>query len=176
MQKGPLSANTKSMISKDKKRDILVKLESALAEATATSFVSFTKLTVTDASLMRRALKGAGVRYYVAKKTLIRLALASKGYAGQVPELPGEVAIAWTTGEDTTAPARSIYEYGRKLKGAVALVGGIFENAFADATTITAIATIPPTPVLRGMFLNVIHSPIQGFVIALDKIREQKTA
>ncbi len=40
----------------------------------------------------------------------------------------------------------------------------------------TAIATIPPVPVLRGMFVNVINSPIQGLVIALDKVREQKAA
>ena len=39
-----------------------------------------------------------------------------------------------------------------------------------------AIATIPPVPVLRGMFVNVINSPIQGFVIALDQIREKKSA
>lgn len=162
------------MISKDKKREILAKLEGAFAEATAASFVGFSKLTVTDASLMRRELKSTGVRYYVAKKTLIHRALAARGYTGNVPELPGEVAIAWTTGEDVTAPARSIYEYGRKLKGAVALIGGIFENAFVGVAEMTAIATIPPVPVLRGMFLNVINSPIQGLVIALDKIREQK--
>lgn len=161
-------------ISKDKKREILVKLESALAEATTTSFVGFSKLTVMDASALRRELKNSGVRYYVAKKTLLRLALKQQGFAGQAPELPGEVAIAWTAGEDVTAPARSIYEYGRKLKGAVALIGGIFENAFVGVAEMTAIATIPPVPVLRGMFLNVINSPIQGLVIALDKIREQK--
>ena len=40
----------------------------------------------------------------------------------------------------------------------------------------TAIATIPPLPVLRGMFVNVINSPLQGLVIALDQIREKKSA
>ena len=161
-------------ITKDKKRDILATLDEALAEATAASFVTFSKLSVADASALRRELKGAGVRYYVAKKTLLRLALRQRGYAGQAPALPGEVALAWTTGEDVTAPARGIYEYGRKLKGAVALVGGIFENAFADVERITAIATIPPVPVLRGMFVNVINSPIQGLVVVLERIREQK--
>ncbi len=40
----------------------------------------------------------------------------------------------------------------------------------------TAIATIPPVPVLRGMFVNVLNSPIQGFVIALDQIAQKKAA
>ena len=161
-------------IKKEKKREILAKLGKALDEATAATFVGFTKLTVTDASLMRRELKGAGVKYYVAKKTLLRLALKQQGFEGQAPDLPGEVALAWTTGEDTTASARSVYEYGKKLKGAVRLLGGVFERVLKDMEGITAIATIPSTPVLRGMFLNVIHSPIQGLVVALDKIREQK--
>jgi hypothetical protein len=37
-----------------------------------------------------------------------------------------------------------------------------------------SIATIPPLPVLRGMFVNVINSPIQSLVIALSKVAEIK--
>ena len=39
-----------------------------------------------------------------------------------------------------------------------------------------SIATIPPLQVLRGMFLNVINSPIQRFAIALGQIAESKGA
>ncbi|MDP1707344.1 MAG: 50S ribosomal protein L10 [bacterium] len=162
-------------ISKDKKRDIVAKLTDAFKEASSVAFVSFSKLTVKDASRVRKELSDAGVRYYVAKKTLIRLALKQHGYGGEMPELPGEIAVAWTAGEaDTTAPARGVYDLGKKLKGAIALVGGVFEGTFADAQKIISIATIPSMPILRGMFVNVINSPIQGFVVALDKIREKK--
>lgn len=161
-------------ITKEKKRDILVRLTGALAEATSAVFVGFTKLTVADAARMRQELKGEGVQYFVAKKTLLRRALAERGYTGELPELPGEVALAWGAGEDTTVPARAIHGFGAKLAGAVGILGGVFEGAFADATKMKAIATIPSVPVLRGMFVNVINSPIQGLVIALDKIREQK--
>ncbi len=161
-------------ISKDKKREIVAKLDSAFKEASSIAFVGFTKFTVKDASLLRTELGKAGVRYFVAKKTLIKRALADRGYQGEVPELPGEVAVAWTASEETTAPARGIYEFGKKLKGALSLLGGVFENTFLTAEKMTAIATIPPMIVLRGMFVNVINSPIQGLVVALDKIREKK--
>ncbi len=160
-------------ISKDKKIAIIAKLTDAFKEASSLVFVGFSKLTVKDASEMRRQLTKAGVRYYVAKKTLIRKALEQSGYTGEVPALPGEVAVAWTS-DDITAPARGVHEFGKKLKGALTLLGGVFEGAFADAQTMVAIATIPPMPVLRGMFVNVINSPIQGLVVALDKIREKK--
>ena len=160
-------------ITKDKKRDILAKLADAFKEASSVVFVGFSKLTVADASKVRKELSQSGVRYFVAKKTLIRKALTDHGYTGGVPELPGEVAIAWSTG-DVTAPARGIHEFGKKLKGAIGLLGGVFEGVFADKAKITAIATIPPLPVLRGMFVNVINSPIQGLVVALDKISKKQ--
>ena len=160
-------------ISKDKKRAIVARLTDAFKEASSVVFVGFSKLTVKDASLMRKELANAGVRYFVAKKTLIRRALDERGYTGEVPALPGEIAVAWTT-NDVTAPARGVYEYGKKLKGVLSLLGGILEDVFLDAGQMTAISTIPPMIVLRGMFVNVINSPIQGLVIALDKIREKK--
>ena len=163
-------------ITKDKKRDILAKLADALSGASSIAFVGFTKLTVADANALRKELSDKGVRYYVAKKTLLRRALTDKGYTGNLPELPGEVAIAWTGEDDATAQARGVHEFGKKLKGALSLLGGVFENAYLDQEGITAIATIPPVPVLRGMFVNVINSPIQGLVIALDKVREKKEA
>ena len=160
-------------ISKDKKRAISAKLTDAFKEASSIVFVGFSKLTVKDVSKVRKELSHAGVRYFVAKKTLIRKALAERGYAGETPELPGEVAIAWTT-EDVTAPARGVHEHGKKLKGALPILGGVFEGAFADAKKMIGIATIPPLPVLRGMFVNVINSPIQGLVMALDQISKKK--
>lgn len=162
-------------ITKDKKREIVAKITEALAEASSVAFVGFTKLTVSNASKMRKELADAGVKMYVAKKTLIRRALDTQGYKGSIPELPGEVAIAWTSSEDVTAPSRGVYDYSKKLKGMLSLLGGVYDGALVDAAQITAIATIPPMPVLRGMFVNVINSPIQGFVIALDKIREKKS-
>mgnify|MGYP001571895473 CR=1 FL=1 len=162
-------------ISKSKKSEILAKLTGAFKEASAIVFVGFSRLTVKDASRLRKELSQAGVRYYVAKKTLIRRALSERGYVGEVPELPGEVAVAWTAADaDTTAPARGVHDFGKSMKGAIALLGGVFEGAFADAQKIIGIATIPPMPVLRGMFANIINSPIQRFAISLAEVAKTK--
>ena len=161
-------------ISKDTKSGIIAKLSDAFKEASSIVFVGFTKLTVADSSKMRKQLSQAGVRYFVAKKTLIRLVLNQQGYEGEVPELPGEIAIAWTK-DEVTAPARGVYEYSKnkKLKDMLAILGGVFNGAFVDAKGMTEIAMIPPMQTLRGMFVNVINSPIQGFVMALDQISKR---
>lgn len=161
-------------ITKAKKEEIVSKLEASLKDAVSVVFVGFNKLTVADTSAMRRSLKGEGTGYYVAKKTLIKRVLEKMGYKGDLPQLDGEVAIAWSN-DDATAPARGIHEHGKKFEG-LSILGGVFEGMFADADKMKAIATIPALPVLRGMFVNVINSPIQGLVVALDKIRESKSA
>ena len=167
---------TKTMaITKNKKVEVTDKVAQALKEAVSVVFVHFKGLTVKDTDAMRKALRENGVGYYVAKKTLIKRALVAAGYPGEMPEMPGEIAIAWSK-EDLTLAPRDIYEMGKKHKGALSIVGGVWEGALADAVQMNAIATIPPVPVLRGMFVNVINSPIQGLVIALNQIAEKKTA
>ena len=161
-------------ISKTKKNDIVQRVTEALKDANSVVFVQFSGLSVSDTSAMRKSFREEGIGYYVAKKTLIRLALGERGYAGEIPALPGEIAIAWST-TDAIAPARALYEQGKLKKDTLTIVGGVFENAFVDAEKMQAIAMIPSMPVLRGMFVNIINSPIQGLVMALDQIRESKT-
>jgi large subunit ribosomal protein L10 len=162
-------------ITKQKKVDILETLTHALSNAVSVVFVHFKGLSVSDTSLMRKKLKEEGVQYFVAKKTLLKRALEAKGYTGELPHMDGETAIAWST-KDVTSAARGIYEHGKKHAGAVSIMGGVFEGAYLHAAAMTSIATIPPVPVLRGMFVNVINSPIQGFVIAFNEIAKKKGA
>lgn len=162
-------------ITKAKKQDIVAKVKDSLKNAVSVVFVNFKGLSVGDTSAMRKSLKSEGIGYFVAKKSLVKRVLAESGYEGDMPDMEGELALAWSN-DDATAAARGIYEAGKKHKDSVNIRGGIFENRFLDAIGMMAIATIPPVPVLRGMFVNVINSPIQGLVIALNQIRETKTA
>ena len=161
-------------ISKEKKSEILAKLKDAFKEASSVAFVGFNKLTVKDASKLRQELSQSNVKYFVAKKTLIRKAIEGQGYAGEMPALPGEVAIAWTSDSNVTAPASGVYAFGRKLKGALVLLGGVFEGGFADAAKMTGIALIPSLEALRGMFANIINSPRARFAIALGEVAKTK--
>lgn len=161
-------------ITKAQKIDILTKVSASLKEAVSVAFVRFNKLSVADTTTMRKTLKGEGVSYFVAKKTLLKRALTEAGYEGTIPELPGEVAIAWSS-TDATAPARGIYEHAKKHPG-LSLLGGVFEGKLMDQSEMTAIATIPSVQVLRGMFVNVINSPIQRFAIAMSEVAKTKNA
>jgi len=161
-------------ISKAKKGEILKKVESVLTEAKSLVFVNFHGLTVAGITEMRRALKAAGVKYLVAKKSLVKRALGTGKAEGEIPELPGELALAW--GEDLVAPAREVYAFQKKSPENLKILGGIFEGRYMDQGAMMEIALIPGLPVLHGKFVNIINSPIQRFVIGLAEIAKTKSA
>lgn len=161
-------------LTQQKKAELLSVLETVTRESGSIVFVHAKGLTVSDTMKLRDILAANNSQFKVVKKTLLKRALVSAGITGDMPTLDGEMAIAYST--DLTAPAREVWDFAKKFKDKVSMAGGVFEGRFMDKEEITAIATIPPTPVLRGMFVNVINSPIQGLVLALNAIAEKKTA
>ncbi len=159
-------------ITKAKKGEIVDKLTGAFKKAGSLVFVNFKGLSVGNTTAMRSDLRKDGISYSVAKKTLTKRALEDQKYEGQMPELPGELALAW--GEDLVAPARSVYSFQKKFPENLKILGGVFEGRYMTKSEIEGIATIPPTPVLRGMFVNIINSPIQRFAIGLNEIAKKK--
>ncbi len=161
-------------IKKDKKVEILNKVKDIFSKDGSTVFVNFHGLSVGDTTELRSNLRGQNVGFTVAKKTLIKRALNDLKVEGDRPELSGEVAVAY--GEDIIAPAREVYEFQKTHKNKVAILGGIFEGEYKDKEEMTTIASIPGMQILRGMFVNVINSPIQGLAVALNEIAKSKEA
>ena len=160
-------------ITKAKKKEILDDLSQHLTDAKAVTFVNFKGLSVNDTTQLRKDLHAENVGYKVAKKTLIRRVLDARQTDGAMPVLDGNIAVAWSS-TDLTAPARLVHGFRKGREDKLAIAGGIFEGRYLDAAGMIEIATIPGMQTLRGMFVNVINSPIQGFVVALSKIAEKK--
>ncbi len=158
-------------ISKQKKTDILAKLDEIKKESSSITFVHYEQIGGTDMTEMRSQLRDEGVGYFVAKKTLIKRSFKDS-FEGDMPELDGEIAVAYSS--DPIAPAQQVLTYVKKYKDSFSIVGGVFEGVYKNKEEMNEIATIPTLPVLRGMFVNVINSPIQGLVIALDAIAKKK--
>lgn len=160
-------------ITKEKKQTILAKLDGVKTDSESIVFVKFNGLAVKNSTAMRAELRDAGVGYFVAKKTLMKRAFDG-AFQGTMPALDGEIAVAYSA--DAMAPAQKMKEFTGKYKDNLAIVGGIFQGVYKDAEEMTEIASIPALPVLRGMFVNVINSPIQGLVLGLNAIADKKSA
>jgi large subunit ribosomal protein L10 len=162
-------------LTKAEKKEMLQTVETAVKGAKAVVFVNFKGLNVSDTSTMRRDLRANNVGYLVAKKTITRKALEAQNIKGTMPEMPGELAIAYAS-EDMTAPAREIFAASKKHDKKVTIQGGIFDGEYKNKEEMMAIALIPSKQVLYGMFVNLINSPIQRIAIVIDQIAKTKTA
>lgn len=159
-------------ITKEKKKGILEKLQKIFHESKNITFLNFHGLSVGRAVEIRRRLKESKVGYFVAKKTLIRKALEGEKVEGQMPSLEGELALAY--GDDLVAPAREAFGFQKKFEKALSIIGGIFEGKFFSQNEMTAVAAIPPLETLRAQFVNLINSPIQRLVIALNEVAKKR--
>lgn len=159
------------MLQKSKKVEIIKDIEGAIKDSQSVVFVNFHGMNVANETLLRRDLRNNGVNYKVSRKTLLKRALFGKA-EGEVPELSGEVAIAYS--KDEIASSREIYNFQKAHKNIINILGGIFEGKFINKEKMMEIAMIPSREVLYAQFVNLINSPIQRFAVVLNEIAESK--
>jgi large subunit ribosomal protein L10 len=162
-------------LTRQQKSAVLDDFTEIFSEDQTITFVRFDRLSVPRMEELRTELRDEEVEFRVAKKTLLGVALDGTSITGEAPELPGQIAVAY--GEGKTASARGIYNFAtdeetEKLE----IVGGIFEGEFRDQEAMMEIAKIPSADELRGMFLNLISSPVSGLVIAIDQYAQKQEA
>ncbi len=159
------------MLKKSKKEEMIKALGADLKDSSSVVFVNFHGLTVGPETNLRRDLRNQGVNYKVSRKTLLKRVL--NGLAeGEVPNLPGEVAVAYS--KDAVAPAREIYNFQKTNKGMLSILGGVFEGKFVDAGRMTEIATIPSREVLLSKIAFLLKSPMQRLAIAVNEVAKTK--
>ncbi len=158
-------------ITKQKKTEIVERIGGIVSDASTLVFAKFKSLTVAEQTELRRALRASDVGYTVAKKTLVRRALDAAKFEGTFPELDGEIAMAY--GKDEIAPARELAVFVKKFPEHLAFAGGVFGGKYVDAAGIKAIAAIPGMETLRGMFAQIMNSPMQRFAVVLGAVAEK---
>ena len=117
-------------INKEKKKEIYEKTQGIIKDSGSIVFVNFHGLGVSDSTQLRNNLREEGSSYSVVKKTLVKKALDESSIEGEMPELDGELALAY--GEDLIAPARGVYQFQKKHKENISILGGIFEGSFMN--------------------------------------------
>ena len=149
-------------------------LEGAIKNSESLVFVNFHGLKVSDETILRRELRNKDVGYKVSRKTLLARALKGKA-EGEVPELAGEVAIAYS--KDEIASPREIYNFQKTHKGVILnILGGIFEGKFVNSSYMMELATIPSREVLLSKIAFLLKSPMQRLALAVNEVAKGKGA
>lgn len=165
-------------ITKEKKGELLSLLKEIGSKSRSIVFVSFDKLPVKETTELRSGLREEGVSYKVVKKTLLKKTLSEVGISGDMPELPGEIAIAYKDTDDEDAlisPSRGVYGFAKKWKDQLSIVGGVFDGSYKNQTEMLAIATIPGRETLLSQLAFLLKSPMQRIAIAVSEVAKSKS-
>ena len=150
-------------ISRQTKEDTLKSLNEKIRTSQGFVFTHYQGLTVKDITILRRTLRAENVELIVAKKTLLRKALAENGLSDDVVNrLDGSIAIAFGFADEIT-PAKMLFNFAR-THPAVELVGGIVGQQFIDRQRVNEMAVLPSRDELRMRLVWVIKSPLTGLV------------
>lgn len=160
------------MLLKSKKEEIIKNIEKVIKDSKSVVFVNFHGLKVHDETNLRRELRNQDVGYKISRKTLLNRALKGKAI-GEVPELSGEVAIAYS--KDEMASSREIYNFAKMHKSPLAILGGIFNGKFIDSVSMLEIATIPSREILLSKIAFLLKSPMRRLALAVNEVAKGKT-
>lgn len=157
------------MVTKEKKQEQVDELVSLLRDAKGLYFVDYSKMTVKDSNAIRSEFNQKGIKFKVAKNTLILRALREIGEV-EIPEkqLFGQTGIALGY-SDPIAPAkilRSFVEKNNKLNLKVAVVEG---QIFAGSQ-LKQVSELPTRGDIVAAILGSLDSPITGIIGSINAV------
>ena len=147
--------------------------------------VDYQGMDVARSTQLRARSREAGVEFVVAKNTLTRRAAGEAGVEDLSEYLVGPTALAFS--EDPVASAKLMAEFADQVES-FALKGGLLEGGrVLDEAEVVALSRLPGreqllAQVVGGIsspltgLVNVLNNTVQGLVVALNQIAEQKGA
>lgn len=139
------------------KHSIVSNLRENLESAPLLALVNYENITVDQVNTVRRAFETKGIRYLVAKNTLINLAVKGTEREGMGEYLTGMTGII-ISNEDGIETAKFIRETIKQFKGETfKLKGGFFDGEVLNAKQVEKVADLPSKEELLTMLLRTIN-------------------
>ena len=155
----------------EQKQAIVAQMKETLSESKGAVLVSYSGLTVAQATDLRRKFLAEGCEYKVIKNTLTRIAANELELGeGFTSHLEGPTGLAYSK-EDAVAPARVISNFVKTLENdELTIKAGIVEGEVLDAAGINNIASLPNR--MLSMLLSVLQAPIRNVAYAVKAVAE----
>lgn len=162
----------------------VAELKELLENSKCAILVDYCGITVDEDTKFRRSMREVGVRYFVAKNTLINIAANEVGIEGLKPYLSSNTAIA-VSDEDPVAVAKVVNDFAKANKKVMKIKAGILDQNIIGTEEVKALAELPSREVLLSKMLGSMQAPISGlanvlqgtirkFVYALEAVRKEK--
>ncbi|MFA6995197.1 MAG: 50S ribosomal protein L10 [Patescibacteria group bacterium] len=153
---------------KIQKQEIFRNLKEKIKKSKSVIFAGFNSLGVKDNEILRAKLRAENSEYYVAKKTLMNLALKENKLDINVRDFDGKVAAIFSY-EDEVAPAKIIgnFRQNKEKETKIFFLGGILGGQLLSKDQVEALSKLPSKTELYARLVGTINAPISGFVNVL---------
>jgi len=156
------------MLTRKQKEELVKELADKINRQQSLIFTDITGINVSDIQKLRRKLRGAGIEYKVAKKTLINLALKQEKKDLDITRFNGSLGVAFSY-EDPIMPTKILDEFSKENKN-LKILGGLMKDKTLTIEDIKVLAKIPSRNELLAMFIGSLKSPVSGFVNVLGGV------
>ena len=140
-----------------------------LNNATTGVLVDYRGLSVEEDTKLRNDLRAAGVKYFVIKNTLLRLAANQVGLEELDSILHGPTALA--VSEDPVAPAKILFDFAKE-NDKVEIKSGFMDGKVMSMEELTTLAKTPSKEALIAKVLGSLNAPVSNLVRLLNTIAE----
>ncbi|MEL7567202.1 MAG: 50S ribosomal protein L10 [Dehalobacterium sp.] len=166
----------------EKKEQEISEIGQYMGQSSITVLTDYRGLDVGEVTELRAKLREAGVKYKVAKNTLIKRAAHELGISDLDKYLEGPTAVAFSS--EPVELAKVLVDF-TKTHNDLEIKTGLLDKKLVGVEDIKNLAKLPPREVLLAQVVGAMQSPMYGFagslagllrkfVYALDQIREQK--
>jgi len=153
------------------KTDIVTGLKARFEESTNIFVTDYAGLNVEQMNKLRKELRDAGIKFVIAKNTLMRIAAHESGYEKLEQHLKGPTALAFSDA-DPNVPAKILFDTYKEYKDLQKPEVKVFyvdQQEFAGAAA-EQLAKLPPREILLSQLVSAVEGPIVNLVGTLDSI------
>jgi large subunit ribosomal protein L10 len=153
-------------ISRDKKESMVAEYDKLIKSSKAIIISKYGTLTMPQLDKVRTSVRASKGEFHVTKNTLLLKVLADNGYS--VPEawLTGQTGVAFAF-NDAAATAKAMGELAKEFE-AFKTIGGAMDKKSMDATSVKALADLPPIETIRAQIIGALQAPSANIVGVLN--------
>ncbi len=152
-------------MNREQKQVMIDELRTELSGAASILLTDLSGLDVVTVNDLRSQLRSSGVRYRVAKNTLIKRAIADTAIASMESMLVGPTAMAWHN-EEPAAAAKIFKDFVKKNEKMTVKGGYIDGESMEGESALDTLADMPSKDELRAQLLGLMKM-VPGKFLAL---------
>lgn len=161
-------------ISKERKRELVADYKDWIEKSRAVILTDYKGLSMKDLDELRSKVREAGGEFHIVKNTLGKIAFEESERAILEGYFEGTTAAGFAF-EDAPGLAKALTEFAKSVE-VLKIKGGYLDADPMSAADITALAELPPLPVMRARLLGTLMAPATQLARVLNEPGRQVAA